>query len=159
MSQKNSLHFSEYQCGNEISIDCQLEYNFAVTNSNLDAFYLRCAIEGGTHTLRSSCSLCCHENGPSGDYLHSMLRGCSNLDDYVQYCDDESDPINSQICICDTEFCNDLCDDCEPGPELKCYNCDPKDSWCNDFDKVLAQGDNAITECSSNCLISGNISS
>ena len=68
----------------------------------------------------------------------------------------ESDEINSQLCICDTELCNDDCDDdCEPDG-LKCYNCNPKDSWCDDFDEVLAQGDQAITGCSSNkCLIAG----
>ena len=150
---------SEYQCGNEISIDCQLEYNFAVTNSNLDAFYLRCAIEGGTHTLRSSCSLCCHENELSGDYLHSMLRGCSNLNDNVQYCDDDSDSINSQVCMCDADLCNDLCEDCEHGPRsdgLKCYSCNPKDSWCDDIDDVIDHGNIATIVCPTNkCLISG----
>ena len=74
----------------------------------------------------------------------------------------ESDEINSQLCVCDTELCNDECDDdCkpEPGPDgLKCYNCNPKDSWCNDFDEVIDHGDDAITGCLSNkCFISGNL--
>ena len=60
-------------------------------------------------------------------------------------------------------MCNDDCDDCEPGPGpgpdgLKCYNCNPKDAWCDDFDEVIDHGDDAITGCSSNkCFISGKL--
>ena len=88
--------------------------------------------------------------------LDTILDACRN----IQECDLESDEINSQLCVCDTELCNDECDDnCEPGPGpdgFKCYNCNPKDSWCDDFDEVLTQGDKAITRCLSNkCLIAG----
>ena len=157
---KKSLHLSEYQCGDGISEDCQSEYNNAINNGNLDYFYRRCATEGGSQPLRTRCSLCCDQGDPSRDYLHSVIRGCSDLNDNVQDCDEDSDSINSQSCICDTELCNDECDDCEPGPGpdgLKCYTCNPKDSWCDDIDEVIDHGDNAITGCSSKkCLISGN---
>ena len=156
---KKSLYLSEYQCGDGISDDCQSEYNNAINNGNLDYFYHRCAREGGSQPLRTRCSLCCNEDEPTRDYLHSVIRGCADQNDNIQECDLESDEINSQLCICDTELCNDDCDDdCEPDG-LKCYNCNPKDSWCNDFDEVLAQGDKAITGCSYNkCLIAGTYS-
>ena len=158
---KKSSHFSEYQCGYDISGDCQSEYNNAIANDDIDSFYRRCATEGGFQPLRTRCSLCCNEDNPSRDYLHSVIRGCANQNDIIQDCDEESDSINSQVCVCDTELCNDECDDdCEPEPGpadgLKCYKCNPKDSWCDDFDEVLAQGDKAIIGCSFNkCLIAG----
>ena len=43
---------------------------------------------------------------------------------------------------------------------LNCYKCTGKDSWCDDLDEIIDQGENAITGCSSNkCLISGNLKS
>ena len=88
-----------------------------------------------------------------------MLRGCSNLDDNVQYCDDDSDSINSQVCMCDADLCNDLCEDCKSGLRsdgLKCYSCNPKDSWCDDIDEVIDHGDIGTIVCPTNkCLISG----
>jgi len=47
-------------CGNYDSTDCVSEYNNAVNNHDLDAFYHRCATEGGANPLRKRCSKCCH---------------------------------------------------------------------------------------------------
>ena len=49
------------QCGDEISSDCQWEYDNAMENGNMGSFYRRCATEGGARPLRSRCSLCCEE--------------------------------------------------------------------------------------------------
>ena len=51
-----------YQCGSDISDDCQSEYKNALNNGNLETFYERCKTEGGDSPLRARCSLCCEED-------------------------------------------------------------------------------------------------
>ena len=51
--------FKGYTCGGFNSDDCIAEYNNAVTNGQLDAFYTRCEIETGATPLRDRCALCC----------------------------------------------------------------------------------------------------
>ena len=54
-----SLHFTGYTCGGFNSDDCIAEFNNAVTNGQLDAFYTRCEVETGATPLRDRCALCC----------------------------------------------------------------------------------------------------
>jgi len=51
-------------CSTFDSDDCKSEYNNAVANNNLPAFFARCHTEGGEKPLRSRCSLCCERPSP-----------------------------------------------------------------------------------------------
>ena len=142
--------FSEYQCGDGISEDCQAEYDNPVNNENMDYFYKRCATEEGPNPLRSRCSLCCNGNN---DY-HDILRTCAGPNAETNFCD-SSDTEEQNMCVCNSELCNDVCNGCDSN-EFKCYQCSPQDSWCNNIDEVLDHGDEAQKLCSSKkCLISG----
>ena len=52
-----NIFLLDYECGNEISDDCESEYN----NGDLDSFYSRCETEGGSSPLRARCALCCNQ--------------------------------------------------------------------------------------------------
>ena len=56
--------FIEYECGSDISDDCQSEFNNHQNNGALEKFYYRCSAEGGHDPLRLRCSLCCPERPP-----------------------------------------------------------------------------------------------
>merc|ERR1719322_1958805 len=56
------LKRQDYECGNEISDDCESEYNNAINNGDLDSFYSRCETEGGSSPLRARCALCCNQD-------------------------------------------------------------------------------------------------
>ena len=147
------IYFTEYNCGNSISDDCQSEYNNAINNGNLDYFYHRCATEGGSQPLRTRCSLCCNNNDNDDDIGIGIVRSCADQNDNIHDC--ESDGTLSQSCVCGTNLCNDVCNECD-SDEFKCYQCSPQESWCNNIDDVLDHGDEAQRICSSKkCLISG----
>ena len=61
--------FLDYECGYEISDDCESEYNNAINNGDLDSFYSRCETEGGSSPLRARCALCCNQ----GNFYLSLL--------------------------------------------------------------------------------------
>jgi len=56
----------------ELSADCQTEYDNAMANGNIWAFFERCETEGGDNPLRDRCSLCCHE-GNTGSLVQKSL--------------------------------------------------------------------------------------
>ena len=56
-----NISFSDYECGYEISSDCESEYNNAVNNYDIESFYSRCETEGGSDPLRARCGLCCNQ--------------------------------------------------------------------------------------------------
>ena len=102
------LNFSEYNCGNYTSDDCQSEYNNAINNGNLDYFYHRCAAELGSQPLRTRCKLCCEENEPSilknedHEEYDGVLRSCAKTDQ-IDYC---YEGLDTDFCICDSQLCN-----------------------------------------------------
>ena len=117
--------------------------------TNIDYFYHRCATEGGSQPLRTSCSLCCKNN--DDDIGVGIVRSCADKNDNIHDCQGGT---LAQSCVCGTNLCNDVCDGCNSN-ELKCYDCNPQDSWCNNMDEVLDHGDEAQKICSARkCLIS-----
>ena len=80
------------------------------SNGNLGYFYKRCATEGGTQPLRTSCRLCCD----IGSYNKSngVLRKCAEIDDIIH--DDIHDCSEDELyikneCVCGTQLCNREC--------------------------------------------------
>ena len=53
----------DYECGEDISDDCQSEFNNHRNNNDMDKFYYRCGNEGGINPLRLRCRLCCENDG------------------------------------------------------------------------------------------------
>ena len=92
-----------YQCGETVSDDCQAEYDNAVRNKNIEAFYRRCATEEGATPLRTRCALCCRE-----DRLYNIYRGCAIPKERDQ---NACHTLGFKKCVCDTDLCNEY--DCE----------------------------------------------
>ena len=72
-----NILFVEYECGTDISDDCQSEFNNHQNNGDLENFYYRCSAEGGHDPLRLRCSLCCPEKPPGvseGDIYTGKTR-------------------------------------------------------------------------------------
>ena len=140
---------AEYRCGDEISDDCQTEYNNAQTNGNLEYFYERCATEGGSQPLRTRCQLCCNNQ----NNRYAVIRKCAEINDVIHDdihdCDENELYIKNE-CICGTQLCNRECHCHSNGDGKKCYKCNANDPWCGNLEDLEDHGYNAQTKCASN---------
>merc|ERR1719271_1125560 len=66
-SMTNSRCAKPIECADYDSNDCAAEWRNANANRALDAFYNRCCTEPGSNALRSRCSKCCPDPGPTAE--------------------------------------------------------------------------------------------